>query len=67
MRTDARKLFSGIRQKMNKMLTIGSSKETGCVLEFATANEYELCEWIQMIIQASCGVSITYPFKTITV
>lgn len=57
LKSDSPKLFHRIRQKVNKLLSFGDPKDSSCVLEFAAANEYELSEWLQMIIQASCGVS----------
>ncbi|KAK6617409.1 hypothetical protein RUM43_014418 [Polyplax serrata] len=56
-KSHSKKIFSSLRQKMNKILTLGNAKESCSVLEFAAANEYELSEWLQMIIQASCGDS----------
>ncbi|KAL0277819.1 UNVERIFIED_CONTAM: hypothetical protein PYX00_004971 [Menopon gallinae] len=55
LKPETQKLLSEIRQKVSHLLTFGSSFDEGCVLEFAAANECELNEWLQLIVQASCG------------
>ena len=56
-KSESRKIFSGIRQRVNKMWSFGNSKNSSSIIEFAAANDYDLSEWFQMIIQASCGVN----------
>lgn len=59
-KSDTRRLLTEIRQKVNQLLTFGTGDDNSCIMEFAAADEYDMSDWLQMIIQASCGVGTVF-------